>query len=95
MNELMIFMLPGCPHCRLALSFVDKLMAGERYKGISVKLVDESREAAFAEGFDYFYVPSFYYNGQKLHEGHAELEDVRRVLDAVTGGGVREYQPTA
>lgn len=84
MKELLFFYLPTCPHCKLAIRCLDELRAeNPDYAAISVKMVDESRDKAMADAFDYWYVPAFWYMGQKLHEGHAELADVRAVLDAV------------
>ena len=33
-----------------------------------------------ADSYDYFYVPTYYVGGEKVHEGHAEREDVEKVL---------------
>ncbi len=82
MKELLYFYLPGCPHCKLATSYLEQLQAeSPEYAQIAVKRIDELREKALAGRYDYWYVPSFWYDGQKLHEGHAELADVRRALD--------------
>ena len=48
-------------------------------------MVDERREAALADSYDYYYVPSYYVNGKKLHEGHAEKADVEAVYRAALG----------
>lgn len=86
MNELTLFYLPSCPHCKLAIRLLDELQKeNPEYAKISVKRIDESREKALAESYDYWYVPSFWLGGEKLHEGHAERADVKRVLDAALG----------
>ena len=41
---------------------------------------DEAEEAALANTYDYYYVPTYYVGGKKVHEGHAEKSDVERVL---------------
>jgi hypothetical protein len=41
------------------------------YAGVEIRRVEERREREFAKGFDYYYVPSFYVDGVKLHEGVA------------------------
>lgn len=83
MDELLFFYLPACPHCKLAIRCLEQLRAeNPAYAAIPVKMVDESREKALAESYDYWLVPSFWFGGKKLHEGHAELGDVRAVLDA-------------
>ena len=45
-----------------------------------MRVIDEGREPALAEQYDYYYVPTFYVGGEKVHEGHAEKADVERVL---------------
>lgn len=83
MKELTFFLLPSCPHCRLAQSFVDKLQKeNPAYAEIPMRKVDESREVALANSYNYFYVPSFFIGKKKLFEGHMEEGDVRAVLDA-------------
>lgn len=82
-----MFILPNCPHCRLALRFQEELLAGHpEWKAIPMRIVDESREAAFADAHDYYYVPTWYVDGKKVFEGHAEKEDVERVLRQAAGG---------
>jgi len=83
MEELLLFYLPHCPHCKLAMRCLEQLQKeNAAYKAIPIRKIDEGREKALAASYDYWYVPSFWLNGQKLHEGHAEMEDVRAVLDA-------------
>ncbi len=80
--KLTLFYLPYCPHCRLALRFIDELRAKDkRYASVEVEMIDESREKALADSYDYWYVPCFYLGREKLHEGHAEPDDVKRVFD--------------
>ena len=84
MKELTLFYLPGCPHCKLAIRCLEQLQSeNPDYAAISVRRIDESREKALADSYDYWYVPAFFFHGNKLHEGHAELSDVRAVLDGV------------
>ena len=49
---------------------------------VEIEEIDETRQRALADSYDYYYVPCFYLGREKLHEGHAEREDIRRVLDA-------------
>ena len=84
MDQLLFFHLPNCPHCQLAIRLLKTLKGGNTdYEKIPVRMIDESSEQALAESYDYWYVPCFFFNGEKLHEGHAEEEDVKRVLDKV------------
>ena len=85
MNQLLFFYLPSCPHCQLAIRFLNTLKEeNDAYSRIPVMMIDESSQQTLANSYDYWYVPCFFWNGNKLHEGHAEEEDVRRVLDKVS-----------
>ena len=79
-TELTMFILPSCPHCKLALSCLSELQKDERYRSIRVHQIDESREPKTAEQYDYYFVPSFFLGDVKLFEGHMEMEDVKGVL---------------
>ena len=101
MKEILLFVLKGCPHCRLALQCQEELLQAHpewrdiplrvidereeadldaRYGAVPIRRVDESVETALADSLDYYYVPTFYVGGEKVHEGHAEREDVEKVL---------------
>jgi len=80
--KLTLFYLPSCPHCRLALKFIEELKHEDaKYADIEIERIDESEQKALADSYDYYYVPCFYLGRDKLHEGHAEKSDVRRVFD--------------
>ena len=82
MKELLFFYLPGCPHCRLAESLLEELKAETpAYAAIPITRINEVTQRDLAERYDYWYVPCFILGDKKLHEGHAEKEDMRRVLD--------------
>ena len=86
MSKLTYFYLPSCPHCRLASRYLEELCAEDGcYKGVEIERIDESAEKALAAKYDYWYVPCFYVEKSKLHEGHAELADIRRVFEQVAG----------
>jgi thioredoxin 1 len=80
--KLTMFYLPSCPHCRLAFKFIEELRQEDtKYADIEIERIDESEQTALADSYDYYYVPCFYLGRDKLHEGHAEKSDVRRVFD--------------
>ena len=81
MSEILMFTLKGCPHCRLALQFQDQLLEEHpEWRDIPLRIVDERQEKALADSYDYYYVPCYYVDGKKIHEGHAEREDVEQVF---------------
>ena len=86
MKEIQLFILKGCPHCKLALAYQQELLAERpQWREVPLRIVDEREEKALADSYDYYYVPSYYVNGKKVHEGHAERADVEAVYRAALG----------
>ena len=87
MQELTLFYLPDCPHCKRALRLLDELAAeNPAYQAVRITRVDERAQKALADTYDYWYVPCFFAGRKKLFEGHMEKADVRAVLDAAVNG---------
>lgn len=83
MKDVLMMILPNCPHCLKAKALMEELRREDaRYADIAVRMVDESREVSFAQSLDYYYVPTYFVDGQKIHEGVITKEDVRRVFEA-------------
>lgn len=83
MKEVMLFKLANCPHCKLALRFQEELMAEHpAWREIPLRVIDEAEEPTVAESYDYYYVPTYYVDGKKVFEGHAEKADVEAVFRA-------------
>ncbi len=81
MKEVMLFVLKNCPYCVEALRWQDELM--QQYpelQKIPIRVVDERKEAALAESYDYYYVPCYFVGGVKMHEGAASREKVETAL---------------
>lgn len=80
--KLTLFYFPECPHCRLALKLLEDLKAEDsRYAAIEIEKINERTQPELADRYDYYYVPTFFLGQEKLHEGHAEREDIVRVLE--------------
>lgn len=89
MKEILLFVLEGCPHCRQAMQYQEELLSAHpEWREIPLRLVDEGREPAYADRFDYYYVPCYYVDGVKVHEGHAEKDDIAAVFRAAAGDPV-------
>lgn len=87
MKEIKLFMFEGCPHCALARKCIGELLASHpEYKKVPFEMIDEHVHPEIADKFDYYYVPTFYVGGKKIHEGHAEMADVERVFKAALEG---------
>lgn len=80
--QVVMFMLKNCPYCKKADRYIEELCReNPKYKEIEIARIDEKENALHATKYDYFYVPSFYINEVKYHEGAAGKEDIRKVLD--------------
>lgn len=87
MTEILMFSMKSCPYCRQALEMMKELCAkNARYKEIPVTIIDEVEQPDLADRYDYYFVPTYYVNGKKLHEGVPTKEAVRRVFDAALQG---------
>lgn len=87
MKPIRMFMLPSCPYCISADRMMNQLVKeNPAYSDIPVERINESAQKALADSFDYYYVPTYYVDGKKLHEGAATREDIRRVLDTALKG---------
>ncbi|GHV47991.1 hypothetical protein FACS1894204_11910 [Synergistales bacterium] len=83
MKEVHMFLMGTCPHCKKALSLMDEIFAEHpEYKSVPLKKTDETKEPDYAATFDYYYVPTFYVGGEKLHEGVPTKEAVEKVFAA-------------
>ena len=69
MKEIEIFYLTSCPYCINARKAIGELTEeNPAYAGLSLRWINEQKERALAEERDYYYVPTFYHNGEKLYE---------------------------
>lgn len=83
MKPIKYFLMKNCPYCIAATGWLEELLnENPAYRELPIERIDESARAAYAAQFDYFYVPTFYVGDDKLHEGAASKEIVRKVLDA-------------
>lgn len=82
MKTLQIFYQERCPFCKRAFQYIEELKReNPEYNNIEIKLVEETQEAAYADTFDYYYVPTFYIDGKKVHEGGIYKNEVKEILD--------------
>jgi len=82
MPKLDLFILESCPYCIRARQYLDELRQEDpKYQAIEIRLIDERKERALANSYDYYLVPTFYLGQTKLFEGIMTKADVRKVLD--------------
>lgn len=82
MKKIIYFYLQSCPYCKRAEKFLQGLLAQPRYSEITMEMIEESRQRDYARQFEYYYVPCFYVDGVKIHEGAADKNDIIKVLES-------------
>jgi len=50
------------------------------YEKVQIEVIEESKEPEKTEGYDYWYVPTFFVDGRKILEGVPTLEKVEQVF---------------
>ena len=81
MKRLTLFYLEYCPFCKKARAAIDELKKQDRYKDIEIEMIEESKQPEVADKYDYYYVPTFYIDGRKVHEGGIFPDEVKAVLE--------------
>ncbi len=82
MPKLTLFILETCPYCIRARQYLSELQNEDpHYQAIQIETIDERKERALANSYDYYLVPTFYLGQTKLFEGIMTKQDVKKVLD--------------
>ncbi len=81
MQEVLMMVMEGCPHCARAKRMIEKLQEETpAYRQIPVRIADENVEIRLADSLDYYYVPALYVAGEKIMEGVPNMELVEKTL---------------
>ncbi len=81
MKHVRLFYLKNCPFCKKALRYIEELKAVHaELAPVEIEMIEESEQPEVADRFDYYYVPTFYVDGVKEHEGGIYPEEVERIL---------------
>ena len=81
MKRVQLFYLKNCPFCRKAFTYIEAVKAEHaELAALDIELIEESEEPAVAEQYDYYYVPTFYIDGEKVHEGGIYPDEVEPLL---------------
>jgi len=82
MKELLYFKIKTCPYCIEAEKWIAELISeNPALAQIKITHIDEHIEIDIANSYDYYYVPTFFNNLEKLHEGAATKEKIKKVLE--------------
>lgn len=81
MKNVKLFYLKHCPFCKKALRYIDEAKAKyAELANVEIEMIEESEQADVADKFDYYYVPTFYVDGVKVHECGIYPEEVEEIL---------------
>ena len=81
MKRIQLFYLKKCPFCKKALRYIEEAKAAHpELQPIEIELIEESEEPEVADKYDYYYVPTFYLDGEKAHEGGIYPDEVTELL---------------
>jgi len=87
MKKITMFILETCPYCKAALRWMDELYAkNPAYKDLDIEIIDERKHPEISDKYDYNLVPTYYVDGEKLHDGAASLEIIQRIFDTAMEG---------
>ena len=82
MKKLKMFFFEGCPFCAKAEGFMKELIAeNPEYGKIEIERIDEKKHPEIADLYDYYFVPTFYLDGEKIHEGIITKAKMKEVFD--------------
>ena len=84
MKKLQIFYQERCPFCKRAFNYIDELKEeNEVFRLINPECIEETMHVDYANSFDYYYVPTFYVDGEKVHEGGITKNEVKKILNSL------------
>ncbi len=80
MKLIKVFYQTNCPFCKKALHSIDELKRRPEYKKVEIECVEENLHPDIADLYDYYYVPTFYIDDVKIHEGGIQPEEVEGIF---------------
>ncbi len=81
MKNVLLFHFDACPYCREALRWIEEIKREcPETAAVRIEMIDEKKQPGIADQYDYYYVPTFYLDGVKAHEGACRKDIVRDIL---------------
>ncbi len=82
MKSVKMFILESCPYCNQARKWMQELrQENPQYSDVKIEMIDEAIRPDIANEYDYYYVPTYYIDDEKVHEGVANKEIIRQVFE--------------
>lgn len=83
MKKIRMFTAVWCPHCTNAKGWLNELLEEHpAYKNLVIEHIDIDSQKDKLVGVNFYYVPTFYIDEEKVFEGVPSKESVKKVLDA-------------
>ena len=80
-KEVKMMILDTCPYCKQAFRMMDELKAKHpEYQNVEIEVIEEQKQPEKIQGYDYWYVPTFFVDGKKIMEGVPTIEQVEQVF---------------
>ncbi|MEF9920640.1 MAG: thioredoxin family protein [Erysipelotrichaceae bacterium] len=80
-KHVKMMMLETCPHCKNAFRMMEELKAKHpQYNEVEIEVIEEQKEEEKTKGYDYWYVPTFFVDNVKIHEGVPTLDKIEQVF---------------
>ena len=81
MKPVIMFVTEWCPYCKRALNWMEDIKKqNPEYTNIQIKIIDEELQPDIAKQYTYYYVPTYYVDGVKVHEGAASKDIINKVF---------------
>jgi len=82
MKPVIMFVTEWCPYCKKALAWMENIKKlNPKYVDINVKIIDEELQPDIAKEYTYYYVPTYYVDGVKVHEGVASKDIISSIFE--------------
>lgn len=88
MKQVYMLITDWCPHCKRAKEWMKELVEeNPEYAKVEIKIIDEEKnpEEIKEHKFNYYYVPTYYVEGDKVHEGVPTKEIIKSVYEKALG----------
>jgi glutaredoxin len=83
-----MFKLKYCGYCRRVEKYLNEIFQEKpHYRQIPLEIVDEAKNRELSRQYDYYYVPTFFLDGVKVHEGAMDRFQVEQVLEMAWQSG--------
>lgn len=81
MKLVTLFYQKNCPFCKKAFAYIEEQKElHPEFSEIEIDAIEETEHPDIAEQYDYYHVPTFYIDDQKIHEGGIFSNEIENIL---------------